>query len=93
MLLPHRLMGDGLAQALAQDPGLQDQLDGGVPQFEILRNEAFQGVGRLAGSGLVPLENLETRHSYDPRKSVDPRPAPTRVGADLVLESGGSGSA
>lgn len=93
MLVPHRLVRHGLAQALAQDPGLQDQLDGGVSQFEILRDEAFQGVGRLAGSGLVPFENLETRHGYDPRKSVDPGPAPTRVGADLVLESGGCGSA
>ena len=82
VLLRYGLVRPDIGQTLAQDPSLQDQLDGGMSEFEILRDEPFQGVGRIAGSGLVPLEDLETRHSVDPRKNVDQRRALTSVSTE-----------
>ena len=86
MLLRHGLACPGIGQTLAQDPILQDQFDRGMPELAIFCDEAFQDVGRLAGRGLVPFEDLETRHGVDPRKNVDQRLALTSVSTEWFVD-------
>ena len=87
VLLRYGLVRPDIGQTLAQDPILQDQFDRGMPELAILCDEAFQDVGRLAGRGLAPLEDLETRHGVDPRKNnVDQRLALTSVSAEWFVD-------
>ena len=66
-----RLERRGVGQTLAEDRGLQNQLDGGVSQLGIFGDEAFQGVSRLAANSSVSLEHFEMRHEIDPREHAD----------------------